>query len=572
MRLHDGLQLAALALSLLLTMGPIGRYVARALSAPEPVAKRHERFFSALENRVLRAMGVSPDAEQSWSSYARSVISFTAVSVLAVFVLLRFQGWLPFNPTSVENMDSIPAFNAAVSFVTNTNWQWFAGETGASHLTQMFGFTVQNFMSAAVGIAVAVALIRGFVRRRESTIGNFWVDIVRVAVRVLLPLAFVASLVFASQGVVQNLQGSTEMVSVDGRSTVVVPGGQVASQEAIKQLGTNGGGFYNANSAHPFENPSGLTNFLQMYLMLILPFSLTVTFGVLVGSRRQGRVLLAVMMGFWAAFATLGTVVESGGNPALAAIGINQSPSQQQGGGNMVGKDVRFGSSTCAVFAGSTTGTSTGSTNCSHESMMPLSTAGLMLSMMMGEVSPGGVGMGLVGILINAILAVFIAGLMVGRTPELIGKKIEAAEMKLVVLYVLAVPVVLLGLSSIAVLNGSVTAGLQKPTTHGLGAVLYNFASTTNNNGSSFGFVDVSTEWWTLTTTLAMLAGRFLLIIPVLALAGSLSRKRHTPVTSGTLPTDTPMFGALLAGVVVIVAGLTYFPSLALGPIVGYLS
>lgn len=525
-----------------------------------------------MENRVFRLMGVSPNAEQSWSSYARSLIAFTAVSIVSVYLILRFQESLPFNPTGAKNMDAGAAFNVAVSFVTNTNWQWFAGETGASYLSQMIGFTVQNFMSAAVGLAIAVALIRGFIRRGETTIGNFWVDIIRAAFRILLPMAFVASLVFASQGVIQNLNGNAEMPSIDGKSTVVVPGGQVASQEAIKQLGTNGGGFFNANSSHPFENPNGLTNFFQMYLMLIIPFALTVTFGALLRSPRQGRVLLAVMMGFWALFAVVGAVVESGGNPALTAIGVNQKSSSLQGGGNLVGKDVRFGTSTCSVFASSTTGTSTGSVNCSHESLMPLAAAGFMVNMMLGEVSPGGVGMGLVGVLINALLAVFIAGLMVGRTPEFVGKKIQAAEMKLVVLYILVVPLVFLSLASAAVLTASVVDGLQQPVAHGLSEVLYNFASVTNNNGSSFASIDVGTTWWTTATSIAMLAGRFLLIIPVLALAGSLARKRSTPVTSGTLPTDTPLFGVLLAGVVVVVAGLTYFPALALGPIVGHLS
>lgn len=572
MDMYGWLQLSALIALIILTMGPIGRYIASVLNPSQESSNRFGKLATSMENRVFRLMGVSPNAEQSWSSYARSLIAFTAVSIVSVYLILRFQESLPFNPTGAKNMDAGAAFNVAVSFVTNTNWQWFAGETGASYLSQMIGFTVQNFMSAAVGLAIAVALIRGFIRRGETTIGNFWVDIIRAAFRILLPMAFVASLVFASQGVIQNLNGNAEMPSIDGKSTVVVPGGQVASQEAIKQLGTNGGGFFNANSSHPFENPNGLTNFFQMYLMLIIPFALTVTFGALLRSPRQGRVLLAVMMGFWALFAVVGAVVESGGNPSLTAIGVNQKSSSLQGGGNLVGKDVRFGTSTCAVFASSTTGTSTGSVNCSHESLMPLAAAGFMVNMMLGEVSPGGVGMGLVGILINALLAVFIAGLMVGRTPEFVGKKIQAAEMKLVVLYILVVPLVFLSLASAAVLTASVADGLQQPVAHGLSEVLYNFASVTNNNGSSFAFIDVGTTWWTTATSIAMLAGRFLLIIPVLALAGSLARKRSTPVTSGTLPTDTPLFGVLLAGVVVVVAGLTYFPALALGPIVGHLS
>jgi K+-transporting ATPase ATPase A chain len=571
MGIYGWLQFAILVTLILVTMGPIGRYIARVLD-PQDSPPPGEKVFGKIDRFVFKAMGVSGSTEQSWSSYVLSLLAFTAVSILVLYSLLRLQGHLPYNPTGVHGMSPVGAFNAAVSFVTNTNWQWFAGEASASHLIQLLGFTVQNFLSAAVGLAVAVALIRGLVRGGSKTIGNFWSDLLRISLRILLPLAFVAGLALASQGVVQNLHGNKSVASIDGKTTVVVPGGQVASQEAIKELGTNGGGFYNANSAHPFENPNGLTNILEIYLMLIIPFSLTVTLGKMSGSRRQGRVLLAVMMAFWALFAIVGASVESHGNPTLAAAHISQTASSTQGGGNMQGKEVRFGSSSCALFASSTTGTSSGAVNCSHESLMPLTATGLMVNMMLGEVTPGGIGMGLVGILINALLAVFIAGLMVGRTPEFLGKKIQASEMKLVVMYILAVPLVLLGLAAYGVLAPSVVHGIQQPLAHGLSDVLYNFSSAANNNGSSFGSVNVGTNWWNICTAIAMLVGRFMLIIPVLALAGSLGSKKKTPVTSGTFPTDTFLFGALLAGVIVIVAGLTYFPALALGPIVEHLS
>lgn len=568
------IQLALLVVALLATMGPFGRYMASVL---EPRADRRsvgDRVFLPIERFVYRIGGIDDRREQRWSVYAVSLLAFSFVSVLVVYALLRLQGGLPFNPTDRSGIEPWGAFNAAVSFVTNTNWQWFSGEQTASHLSQMLGFAVQNFVSAAVGISVAVALIRGITRRGRRTLGNFWVDLVRVCLRILLPISLLAAVLLMSQGVVQNLRGSTSVATVDpaAESVQSIPGGPIASQEAIKELGTNGGGPLNANSAHPFENPNGWTNLLQLYLLLIIPLALTVTYGQLVGSKRQGRVLLGVMMAIWLLF-SLGTVfAEQAGNPRLTALGVDQSMSATQTGGNLEGKEIRFGPSSCGVFAAATTGTSTGAVNCMHDSLTPIGGLFPMLHMMLGEVSPGGVGVGLVGMLINALLAVFIAGLMVGRTPEYLGKKIQAAEMKLVVLYIVLMPIVLLSLAAATVLVGSAIGNVQTLDAHGLSETLYNYASAANNNGSAFGYVSTGTHWYTMTQGLAMLAGRFLLIIPVLAIGGSLVRKQPVPVTAGTFPTDTPLFGGLVAGVVVIVAGLTFFPALALGPVLEHLS
>ena len=423
-------------------------------------------------------------------------------------------------------------------------------------------------------MAVVVALIRGITRRRRNTLGNFWVDLVRTTVRVLLPLSFVVALFLVSQGVVQNLRGATEVRPLDQAAQEVqsIPGGPAASQVAIKQLGTNGGGFFNANSAHPLENPNGWTNFIETYAIIVIPLALVVAYGHLAGSRRQARVLLAVMVVIWLAMAVLGTFAEQGGNPELTALGADQSQSMTQSGGNLEGKDIRFGPASCGLWAATTTGTSNGSVNCMHDSFTPLGGLVPMVHMMLGEVSPGGVGVGLMGILVYALLAVFIAGLMVGRTPEYLGKKIQAAEMKLVVLYLIAMPVGLLAFASASVLLDSAKASILNPGPHGLSEVLYNYASAANNNGSAFGGMSTGTDWYTMTQGLSMLVGRFLLIIPALAIAGSLVRKQRVPVTAGTFPTDSTLFAGLLLGVVLIVAGLTFFPALALGPIVEHLS
>lgn len=528
---------------------------------------RADRVFGPAERLVYRLTGVDPDQEQPWQIYARSVVAFSVVSVLALYLLQRAQGWLPLNPTGVHGVPPAVAFNTAVSFVTNTNWQSYAGESTMSQLTQMVGLAVQNFLSAAVGIAVAVALVRGLVRRRSTTIGNFWVDLTRAVVRVLLPLAVVVAVVLVSQGIVQNFSGGVVARSVAGGSQTI-PGGPVASQEAIKELGTNGGGFFNANSAHPFENPNGFTNLLQLVLILIIPFALTYTFGTLARNRRQGWAVFAAMFVLWAGSAAAATAFETAGNPLLDQRGVTQQLTAGQAGGNLEGKEVRFGPAASGLYAASTTGTSSGAVNSSHDSFTPGGGAVPLVNMMLGEVSPGGVGAGLYGLLVFALLAVFIAGLMVGRTPEFLGKKIRAGEMKLVVLYILAVPAVVLVLAAASLVMGTTKASILNPGPHGLSEVVYAYTSAANNNGSAFGGLDAATGWYTTTLGLAMLVGRFLLMIPVLAIAGSFAARQPAPASAGTFPTDTPLFVVLLVGVVLIVVGLTFFPALALGPLV----
>ncbi len=574
------IQLVVLVALIGFTMGPIGRYLGKVYGSTPDDKAPGDKVFGPVERFIYRVLRVDHRREQRWTLYALSMLAFSLISVLSLYVLIRLQGSLPFNPTNRGATTPWGAFNASVSFVTNTNWQWFSGEQAMTHFTQMVGFTVQNFVSAAVGMAIVIALVRGIVRRGHSTLGNFWVDLVRTITRVLLPMAFVAALLLVSQGTIQNLRGTTSVKPLDATAAATagepssqsLPGGPVASQTAIKQLGTNGGGFFNANSGHPYESPNGWTNLLENYLMLIIPFSMTVTFGVLAGSKKQGRVLLGVMVAFWLIFAVGASIAEQSGNPRLTAIGVDQSSSASQSGGNMEGKDIRFGPSTCGVFVSSTTGTSSGAVDCAHDSLTPLGGLIPMINMKLGEVTPGGVGVGLAGILINALMAVFIAGLMVGRTPEFLGKKIQAAEMKLVVLYIVAMPLAMLAFAGATVVLSSATSSLQTTDAHGLSEVLYNFASAANNNGSAFAYMSSSSRWYTITMGIAMLVGRFLLIIPVLAIGGSLVRKQKVPATAGTFPTDNVLFGGLLFGVVIIIAGLTFFPALALGPIVEHLS
>jgi len=537
----------------------LGAYIARIFDGcPAP----GDRIFSPVERALYRLGGIDPEREQPWSVYALSMLAFSCVSVLGLFLLQRVQGALPLNPTNVGSVAPALAFNTAVSFVTNTNWQSYGGESTMSHLTQMAGLTVQNFVSAAVGIAVAIAVVRGITRRRSETIGNFWADLTRATTRILLPLALVLALVLAGLGVVQTLSGPATAHTVAG-ATQEIFRGPVASQEAIKELGTNGGGPLGANSAHPFENPTGLTNLVEMWALLAIPFALTFAFGRLVGDRRQGWAIFAAMLALWAGSAALATWAEVGGNPQLHALGAV--------GANMEGKEVRFGAPASALFAASTTGTSAGAVDSSHDSFTPLGGAVPLVNMMLGEVSPGGVGSGLYGMLVFALLAVFMAGLMVGRTPEYLGKKIQAAEMKLVVLYLLAVPALVLTFAGVSVVLDSATRSILDPGPHGLSEIVYAFTSASNNNGSAFGGLSANTDWLNTTLGLAMLGGRFLLIVPALAIAGSLARKQYVPATAGTLPTGTPLFAGLLVGVVLIVVGLTYFPVLSLGPILEHL-
>ena len=549
------LQLLALLALLALSTRLLGPYLARVFgegSAPG------DRVFLPLERLIYRICGIDSKREQVWSSYALSLLAFSAISVVGLYTLQRVQGLLPLNPNDFGAVPPPLAFNTAVSFVTNTNWQNYGGESTMTHLTQMAGLTVQNFVSAAVGLAVAVALIRGLVRRRSATIGNFWVDLTRGVVRVLLPLSILVALVLASQGVVQNLHGFTEATTVAG-ATQQIPGGPIASQEAIKELGTNGGGPYNANSAHPFENPTGFTDLVEIFALLLIPFALTYAYGRLVGDQRQGWVVFAAMFAIWISAVGLATYYEDAGNPNVEALGAV--------GGNMEGKEVRFGTAASGLFAASTTGTSTGAVNAAHDSFTPIGGAVPLVHMMLGEVSPGGVGAGLYGMLVFALTAVFIAGLMVGRTPEYLGKKVQAAEMKLIVVYLAVVPLTILTFAGDL---GRLRHGprlLLNPGAHGLSEIVYAYTSASNNNGSAFGGLTGNTDWFNTTLGLAMLFGRFLLIVAVLALAGSLARKQTVPPTAGTFPTNTPLFAALLTAVVLAVVGLTYFPVISLGPV-----
>jgi len=564
------LQLLALLVCIAAGTRILGPYLAGVFGDDEKAYG--DRVFVRIERPLYRLCGVDPSREQRWSTYAYSLLAFSGVSVLVVYAIQRFQGSLPFNPTDVGAVPEALSFNTAVSFVTNTNWQNYAGENTMSYFTQMAGLAVQNFVSAAVGLTVAVALIRGLARRRAATIGNFWVDLVRATVRILLPLAVVVTVVLLSQGALQTFRGPETATTLE-QATQSIPGGPFASQEAIKELGTNGGGTLNANSAHVFENPNGFTNLLQMGAILLIPFALTYAYGRMVKDQKQGWVVFGAMFVLWVGSVAVATGFEVGGNQAVDDLGVNvtQEVTDHQAGGNMEGKEVRFGPAASGLFAATTTGTSTGAVISSHDSFTPLGGAAPLGNMMLGEVSPGGVGAGLYGMLIFALLAVFIAGLMVGRTPEFLGKKIQATEMKLVVLYILAVPLAVLGFAGASVLLDSAYASIpsgHQGAPHGLTEVTYAFTSAGNNNGSAFGGLTGNTDWYNTTLGLSMLIGRFFLIVPALAIAGSLVRKQKAPATSGTFPTGTPLFAGLLTGVVLIVVGLTYFPMLALGPVV----
>jgi K+-transporting ATPase ATPase A chain len=563
--------LLAMVAAVLVSTPVLGRYFARVFGDDGAPG---DRVFLPIERLVYRVLRVDHRREQRWTGYCFALLAFSVVGVAMLYGLQRVQEHLPLNPNDVTGVPPALAWNTAVSFVTNTNWQNYGGESTMSHLTQMAGLSVQNFVSAAVGMSVAVAFIRGLTRRGSTTIGNFWVDLTRTITRILLPMALVFAVVLVSQGVIQNFDGFTEATTVDqsAGATQSIPGGLIASQEAIKELGTNGGGPFNANASHPFENPNGVTNFLEIWALLAIPFAFAYTFGVLAGDRRQGRVVFGVMFAIWITASLFATTMESIGNPNLTAAGADQSVNSEQTGGNMEGKEVRFGAASTGLFGASTTGTSTGSVNGMHGSFTALGGGVVLLHMLLGEVSPGGVGVGLNGLLVLALLSVFIAGLMVGRTPEFLGKKIQAAEMKLVVLYILVMPAVMLGFAAASVLLDSAAARVGNPDAHGLSEILYAFGSGTNNNGSAFGGLGGNTQWYNTTLGIAMLAGRFLLIIPTLAIAGTLARKQPVPVTAGTFPTNTPLFGGLVVGVTLIVAGLTFFPALALGPIVEHLS
>jgi potassium-transporting ATPase potassium-binding subunit len=526
------------------------------------------KWLAFAERPLYRALRVDPENEQSWQRYASSLIIFSGVSLAVTYGIFRLQGSLPFNPQHLGAVSPALAWNTAVSFVTNTNWQAYSGETTMSYLSQMGALAVQNFVSAAVGIAVAVALIRGFARHGSRTIGNFWTDLIRCTIYILLPISFVAAIVFMGQGALQTLGGPAHITDALNNFSQVIPRGPVASQEVIKQLGTNGGGFFNANGADPFENPTGLTNFLSIALILCIPVALTYTFGKMVGSVRQGVAILGVMAVLFGGWLAIASVSEHQANPAVAAAGVSQTSGFAGDVGNMEGKEVRFGDTTSALYATASTQTSTGSVDSAEDSYTPMGGFAVLTGMMLGEVSPGGVGSGLYTILLFAIVTVFIGGLMVGRTPEYLGKKIQAREVKLASLGVLVMPITVLILTGIAV---SVHAGQIAPLNggpHGFSEILYDFTSVTNNNGSAFAGISANTPFYNVINTFGLLLGRFAIIVPVLALAGALAIKRPVAASAGTFRTDAPMFMGLLTGVVLIVGALTFFPAVSLGPLV----
>ncbi|MGW0814518.1 potassium-transporting ATPase subunit KdpA [Streptomyces viridiviolaceus] len=540
------LQLLALMAALALAHIPLGGYMAKVYSSD-----KHWR----VERWIYKGIGADPDTEMRWPAYLRGVLAFSVAGVLLLYLLQRLQGVLP-GSLGFAAIDPDQAFNTAVSFVTNTNWQSYYGEQAMGHVVQTAGLAVQNFVSAAVGMAVAVALVRGFARSRTGELGNFWADLVRGVVRVLVPIAAVAAVVLVACGAVQNFSGIHEVGQFMGGSQQW-NGGAVASQEAIKELGTNGGGYFNANSAHPFENPTPFTNLFEIFLILLIPFSLTRTFGVMVGSVRQGYAILATMATIWVGFVALMMWTEF----------AHQGPAPDIAGGSMEGKEVRFGIGGSSIFAVSTTLTSTGAVDSFHSSFTGLGGGITMLGMMLGEIAPGGVGSGLYGMLIMAIIAVFIAGLMVGRTPEYLDKKIGTREIKFAACYILVTPALVLAFTAVAMALPTPGHSMTNSGAHGFSEILYAYTSAANNNGSAFAGLNADTQWFNTTLGVAMLLGRFVPMVFVLALAGSLAEQKPVPATAGTLRTEKPLFTGLLVGAILIITGLTYFPALALGPL-----
>ncbi len=570
------LQIVVYLIVLVLLAKPLGTFMARVYTGErtflDPILGPVERF-------IYRLMGVDPAQEMDWKVYAIAMLLFNLLGFLVVYALQRVQQLLPLNPQGMAAVTPDSSFNTAVSFATNTNWQGYGGETTMSYLTQMLGMTVQNFVSAATGMAVMVAFIRAFVRHTTQGLGNFWADLTRTTLYILLPLSVILALVLVSQGVVQTfspyqnvpmLQPATD-ANGNPVTTQVLAVGPAASQIAIKQLGTNGGGFFNANSAHPFENPTPFSNFLEMLSIILIPAALCYTFGKMVGDTRQGWALLATMMVILVAFLFSDYAAEAAGNPRLAALGADQQASSQNPGGNMEGKEVRFGVPNSALWATVTTAASNGSVDSMHDSFTPLGGLVPLVMMHFGEVVFGGVGSGLYGMLVFVIVAVFVAGLMVGRTPEYLGKKIEAYEMKMASLLILIMPLTVLALTALAVLTAPGKATVYNPGPHGFSEILYTYTSQGNNNGSAFAGIGVNNPFYNLTGAIAMLISRYWLAVPTLALAGSLVRKKKVPVSPGTLPTHTPLFVVWLIGIVLIVAALNFIPALALGPIVEHL-
>ncbi|MFO1384792.1 MAG: potassium-transporting ATPase subunit KdpA [Chitinivorax sp.] len=589
------LQVGLFLILLLAVAKPMGLYISNTMAG----TSRANRIGAPLENLIFRICGIKPDAEMNWKNYALALLLFNVLGVLALYALQRTQQWLPLNSQQFGAVSPDSSFNTAISFVTNTNWQGYGGESTMGYLVQMLGLAVQNFLSAATGIAVAIALIRGFARHSSKTVGNFWVDVTRATLYLLLPISLLLATVFMGQGVVQNFDtyrtvSTIESVNyqqpkLDAQGAAIkdvqgnpvletltakeqsLPMGPIASQEAIKMLGTNGGGYLNANSAHPFENPTPLTNLLQMLAIFLIPAGLCYCFGDMVGDRRQGWAVFGAMLAIFVVFATVAVGAEQAGNPLLTAAGADQVASTQQAGGNMEGKETRFGIVASSLFATITTAASCGAVNAMHDSFTPLGGLVPLALMQLGEVVFGGVGSGLYGMLIFAILAVFIAGLMIGRTPEYIGKKIEAFDMKMTAVVILATPLLVLLGTAIAVMVEPGRAGIANPGAHGFSEILYAFSSAANNNGSAFAGLSANTPFYNIMLAIAMWFGRFAPIVAVLAIAGSLAGKKRLQPGLGTMPTHGPLFVCLLIGSVVLIGALTYVPALALGPVVEHL-
>ena len=592
MTAHAWILLAVFGIVLLALAIPLGRYIAR-------VMEGRLRMASGPENALFRLCGIDPQATMGWLRYALALVLFNGLGVLALYALQRLQHWLPLNPQGLANVSPDSGFNTAISFVSNTNWQGYSGEQTMGYLTQMLGLSVQNFLSAATGIVVAIALIRGFASHSAQSVGNAWVDLTRVTLWILLPLSLAIAVVLTSQGVIQNFDAYKEVstleavsyqepkLGADGQpvkdakgetvmqvktaSTQTLAMGPVASQEAIKMLGTNGGGFFNANSAHPFENPTALSNFVQMLAIFLIPAALCFTFGRMVSDQRQGWTLLAAMSVLFIVGAIAAMSFEQQGNPRIAVLGVDQAASLMQPGGNMEGKEARFGIAASALFATITTAASCGAVNSMHDSYTPLGGMVPLVNMQLGEVVFGGVGTGLYGMLVFAILAVFIAGLMIGRTPEYLGKKIEAYEMKMSSVAILVTPMLVLLGTALAVMTDAGRAGLANPGAHGFSEILYALTSAGNNNGSAFAGLSVNTPFYNVLLGIAMWFGRFGVIVPVLAIAGSLAAKKRIAVTGGTMPTHGLLFVVLLVGTVLLIGLLNYVPALALGPVVEHL-
>jgi K+-transporting ATPase ATPase A chain len=569
MTLNGWIQIAIYCAVVIAITKPIGGYMTRVFAGERtllsPVLRPIERLTYAI-------CGVDESKEQHWTGYAIGMLLFSLVGVLSLYAIQRLQAVIPFfNPARLSAVGPDLAFNTAVSFVSNTNWQSYVPEVTMSYLTQMAGLTVHNFVSAATGIALAIAFIRGFARRSARTVGNFWVDLTRCTLYILLPVSIVIGLFFVWQGMPQNLNAYTEATTLEGARQVIAQG-PVASQEAIKMFGTNGGGFFNANSAHPFENPNAITNFVQIVLIFAIGAALTNVFGRMVGNQKQGWAIFAAMGVLFLAGVFVTYAAEAPGNPAYAAMGVDQAASALQSGGNMEGKEVRFGIANSALFTVITTDASCGAVNNMHDSLMPLAGMIPMVNIMLGEIIFGGVGSGLYGMLLFCVVAVFVAGLMVGRTPEYQGKKIEAREVKMSMLAILILPLSILGFTAIAVVAAPGLAGLENSGPHGFSEIMYAFVSGTGNNGSAFAGLTANSVFYNTTLGIAMIIGRFAMIVPMLAVAGSLAAKKVVPPSAGTFPTTGALWVGLLIGVILIMGGLTYFPAVALGPVVEHLA